>query len=136
VPEPVLDGRYSGTIEITYDVNLIFLKLNSTCDGDVEFDVDLAATTGPQIIGSFDCDWPILDLAVQAVFGSDIGGTFDGFVDPITFETSGTIHCVNTDCFDTDGWFGSDGQTIEASFSSGAFPETWDGSFSATWVSP
>lgn len=134
-PAVILDGTYVGTIDIDYTLLVPLLGGNAVCSGPVTLTVDQASAT--PIVGTVQCDWPVLAIWAQALL-DDVDGTLDG-----TF--SGAIVSGSTQGQDGTGtfvwsevWGGIVvGNTIAGGFTGGTVLwDNYDALFTATWVGP
>jgi hypothetical protein len=134
-PAAPIDGTYEGTITIDYTFKVPLLGFSSTCDGPVT--VTVAAASYTPVIGTIECDWPILDVKAQLELGpvtgalsggfsgSTVSGTTDGSSDSGQFVWS-------------EGWSGTAyGDSFTATFSGGTlFYDAYDGTIDVSWVGP
>ena len=131
--QAIVNGSYSGTISILYDV---FLFGDSTCTGDIDLTVDELAV--PQISGSYVCEWPL--LSTWGLLLGDIDGTIEGNINPVTFDGTGTIIGDELQYgLWMETWDGPSGDgSIDGTFYWAELfnVEVIDGSFSLSWTGP
>ncbi len=130
---PPIPGTYIGPIDIAYEMTVPLLGGSSTCSGTMTVVYDPAAPD--PILGTFSCDWPVLDLWA-AVFLDEMNGELrgdgplpavDGWLTGV--DGSGTFEI-------DDPWAGAiaDDRMI-GTFSGGSFlVDDYSGTWDLSWV--
>jgi hypothetical protein len=131
-----MDGYYSGSVHIDYEVIVPLIGGDSECDGWVRMTYDSSQPT--PFSGELSCDWPIFDIWA-ALWMGDVTGTMDGRTTG-GFNARGDVwgrDALDYFIFSATWNATMSGPTIDGTFNGGTFLfDNYNADFSVTFDAP